>query len=527
MRSSILCALLAATIAAANEAYPPERFTDPQRTEKLRSAFPEIDTLFRNYAKTQRITGMVWGIVLDGRVDHIAAVGVQDRGTGAPVSAASVFRIASMTKSFTALAVLKLRDEGKLSLEDPVSRWIPEIGRMELPTRDSAPLRVRQLLSHSGGLPEDNPWGDQQLGASEDALTAWLRAGIPFSTAPGTRFEYSNYAFGLLGRIVAKASGQPYEKYVRTEILAKLNMNDTTFDFASVPAAKRVTGYRIEPDGNYREEPPLPHGVFGAMGGLLTNANDLVRFVAFHLSAWPPRDDAEAGPVRRSSVREMAQLWTPANLSGRGAGAEFTVSQSGYGYGLAVRGDCRFAHIVGHGGGLPGFGSYMAWLPEYGVGIFGMANLTYSGPSGTINLALDALRKTGGLQKRETPASGPLVMMRERIWKLWNRWDDKEANKMAAVNLFLDAPAAQRRAEIQRVKDEVGRCTAAGPVRPENWLRGQFNLTCEQGTAGIYFTLAPTQPPTLQHVKFRKLAQENERMFAPTGGPPPGVNCRQ
>ena len=106
-----------------------------------------------------------------------------------------------MTKSFTALAILKLRDEGKLSLEDPVAKWLPEFARMELPTRDTPPLRIRQLMSHSAGFPEDNPWGDQQLSATDAQLTAWLRIGIPFSTPPGTRYEYSNYAFALLGRV--------------------------------------------------------------------------------------------------------------------------------------------------------------------------------------------------------------------------------------------------------------------------------------------------------------------------------------
>ena len=234
-----------------------------------------------------------------------------------------------MTKSFTALAILKLRDDGKLSLEDPVSKWIPEFARMELPTRDTPPLTVRQLMSHSAGFPEDNPWGDQQLGATDEELDAWLRAGIPFSTPPGTRYEYSNYAFGLLGRIVTKASGVGYERYMRDQILAPLQMTETTFEFSDVPASSRAIGYRLKPDGTYAEEPPLPHGVFGAMGGLLTTANDMGKYVAFHLSAWPPRDDAEAGPVRRASVREMAHLWTPANLNARYVNGAFA--------GIAVR----------------------------------------------------------------------------------------------------------------------------------------------------------------------------------------------
>ena len=85
---------------------------------------------------------------------------------------------------------------------------------MERPTRDTPPLTIRQLLSHSAGFPEDNPWGDQQLSATDAMLDEWLAKGIPFSTPPGTRYEYSNYAFGLLGRVVTKAAGVPYEQYV-------------------------------------------------------------------------------------------------------------------------------------------------------------------------------------------------------------------------------------------------------------------------------------------------------------------------
>ena len=183
---SILLVLLSAAAVWANDSYPPPRFTDPQRVAKLESAFPAIDKIFRDYASSRHIPGMVWGIVIDGRLAHLSSVGVRDRKTNAPVTAATVFRIASMTKSFTALAILKLRDEGKLSLEDPVSKWIPEFAKMELPTRDSAPLRIRQLLTHGAGFPEDNPWGDQQLGASDADLTTWLKKGIPFSTSPDT-----------------------------------------------------------------------------------------------------------------------------------------------------------------------------------------------------------------------------------------------------------------------------------------------------------------------------------------------------
>jgi CubicO group peptidase (beta-lactamase class C family) len=206
-------------------------------------------------------------------------------------------------------------------------------------------LRIRQLLSHSAGFPEDNPWGDQQLAATDADLSKWLRRGIPFSTPPGTRYEYSNYAFGLLGRIVTKASGIPYEKYIRSEILAKLHMDSSKLEFSQVPPGNRAVGYRLQPDGTYLAEPPVPQGAFGSAGGLLTTANDLGRYIAFHLLAWPPRDEVDAGPVRRSSVREMSQLWTPSNLTVRRADGKLQVAETGYGYGLRVTSDCRFEHI--------------------------------------------------------------------------------------------------------------------------------------------------------------------------------------
>ena len=521
----VICGLAAAAVVWASEAYPPPRFTDPQRVRKLESALPEIDRIFRAYLDGHKIPGMVWGVVIDGRLAHLGTAGVRNRGSDAPVTAETAFRIASMTKSFTALAILKLRDEGKLSLEDPVSKWVPEFARIPLPTGDSAPLKVRQLLSHSAGLPEDNPWGDQQLSATDSQMTGWLKQGIPFSTPPGTRYEYSNYAFGILGRIVTVAAGVPYEKYVRDEILAKLGMTSSTFDFAEVPAERRAIGYRLRPDGSYGEEPPLGQGVFGSAGGLLTTAGDLGKYVAFHLAAWPPRDDPETGPVRRSSVREMTHMWNPSNLTASAVGGLLQAAETGYGYALRITSDCRFERMAGHGGGLPGFGSYMLWLPEYGVGMFAMANLTYSGPSEAINRALDAMLRTGGLQRRELPPSPALTAMRDRILRLWNSWDDAEAKGIAAMNLFLDAPAAERRAEIDRLKAGVGECTA-GPVIPENWLRGQFNLTCRNATVAVFFTLSPTEPPAVQHLSFRKIDAATVRLGAPTGAPA-GVACRE
>jgi hypothetical protein len=132
--------------------------------------------------------------------------------------------------------------------------------------------------------------------------------------------------------------------------------------------------------------------------------------------------------------------------------------------------------------------------------------------------------KTGGLRKRELPPTALQNQMRDHLLNLWKRWDDTEAARIAAVNFFLDAPSAQRQAEIRALKNEVGECTDAGPVLPENWMRAQFNMTCAKGSVGVFFTLAPTQPPAVQHLSFQKLASPAVRMGAPTGAPA-GVSC--
>src|SRR5262249_43876082 len=147
-----------------------------------------------------------------------------------------------------------------------------------------------------------------------EQLTRMLRAGIPFSNAPGTAYEYSNYGFALLGRIVARVSGQPYDQYVTGHVLQPIGMSSTTLHVSAVAANRLARGYRSADDG-WKEEPVLAHGAFGPMGGMLTTVRDLSKYVAVYLSAFPPRDGPETAPIRRASLREMQQVWRPSGTS--------------------------------------------------------------------------------------------------------------------------------------------------------------------------------------------------------------------
>lgn len=530
MRRSVILTLAVALPVLAAESLPVPHFADPARRSKLEKSFPEADRIFESYFQRNGVPGLVYGIVIDQDIVHIKTFGVRDRDTKDPVTADTVFRIASMTKSFTAAALLKLRDEGKLSLEDPVSKWIPEFATLEYPTRDTAPIRVRQLVSHNAGFPEDNPWGDRQLAVSDDTLTEWLKKGLPFSTPPGTEYEYSNYGFALAGRVVAKASGMPYDQYIAKAILGPLGLTASTLEASAVPPGRLAVGYGRSGQ-DYFVIPSLKHGAFGAMGGMMTSARDLGRYVAWHLAAWPPRDEDDPGPVRRSSRREMQQLQRSGDLlvDRPAAGAPLRAESDGYGFGLSIGQDCRFGHIVDHGGGLPGFGSFMMWLPDYGVGLFAMTNLTYSGPRQPMNEVLDVMLKTGGLQKRVLAPSPVVLSARDAIVRLVNRWNESEASALAADNFFQDRSAEKRRHDLEAMHKDVGECRATDRIEPLNLLRATFRLSCEHGDIAVFFSLAPTMPPKLQRLnltvvkpldeKVKRVAQELAAQVGSGKGP--------
>jgi CubicO group peptidase (beta-lactamase class C family) len=480
------------------------RFEDPARREKLASAFGDIDRLVREFTTRQHVPGAAWGIVIDGELAHVAVTGKRDIASDATVDADTVFRIASMTKSFTAMAILSLRDEGKLSLDDPVETHVPELKALIYPTSDSPRITVRHLLSHSEGFPEDNPWGDQQLAVTEEQFSAMMRGGIAFSNAPGVAYEYSNYGFAILGRIVSRASGVPYRQYIATRILRPLGMSSTTLEPREVAPARLAHGYRWE-DERWKEEPQLPDGAFGAMGGMLTSVRDLSRYVGAFLDAWPPRDGKETGPIRRSSLREMQQLWRPSASSvSRDASGAVRLNAGGYGFGLRISETCDFAHVVAHSGGLPGFGSQMRWLPEYGVGLIAFGNRTYTGWGPVLDQAVEMLKKTGGLQPRVVQPSPALVEAKVAVSQLVSAWDDALADKIAAVNLFLDRSKDRRRAEFDALRTKLGSCRAEDRFDfVENALRGDWLLRCERGNARASITLAPTIPPTVQYMEVR------------------------
>jgi len=463
------------------------------------NSFAEIDRTFDEYRLDAHIPGMVYGIVIDGRLVHVKGLGVQDLETNRQVTADTLFRIASMTKSFTALSILKLRDEGRLSLDAPAETYLPEIRGWRYPTEDSPRIRVRDLLTHTAGLVTDDPWGDRQTPLPEADFTRLLREGVPFTRPPETTMEYSNLGYAMLGRVVTNVAQQPYKEYVERALLGPLGMTSSGFEVALAPAERRALGYRWE-DGGWRLEPTMAHGAFGAMGGLQTSANDYAKYVAWLLSAWPPRDGADVGPVKRATVRELAQGANYPQLRQRSgkSGADACRQASAYGMGMIAASDCDLGLTLSHGGGYPGYGSYVLLLPDYGIGIFALANRTYAGPRAPVWDAAVALQKAGLLKARPTKVDDLLASAYRAVSKMYVSGGVTSAGDVLAMNFLLDRSAEGWARELASLKAQVGNCETNAPIVATGALSGDFMWRCEQGRLRGTLLLAPTRPARIQ-----------------------------
>ncbi len=459
----------------------------------------EIDRGFANYRLDAHIPGMVYGVVIDGRLVHLKGLGVQDLETRRPVTAETLFRIASMTKSFTALSILKLRDEGKLSLDAPAETYIPEMRGWKYPTEDSPRIRVRDLLTHTGGFVTDDPWGDRQTPLPEADFTRMLGDGVPFTRPPGTAMEYSNLGYALLGRVVANVAQQPYREYVESTLLKPLGMNSSGYEVTEAPAERRALGYRWEDDA-WRLEPTMAHGAFGAMGGLQTSANDYAKYVAWLLSAWPPRDGADNGPVLRASVRELAQGSNFPALRQRpgrsGPGACRQASTYGMGWGAAV--DCELGLTLSHGGGYPGYGSHILLLPDHGVGIFALANRTYAGPRAPVWDAAITLLRAGLLKSRAAAVSEALASAYGAVTRIYAAGSVTAGGDVLAMNFLMDRSVEAWARALASVKAEVGDCEMREPIVATGALSGDFTWRCAHGRLSGSLLLAPTRPARIQ-----------------------------
>jgi CubicO group peptidase (beta-lactamase class C family) len=483
----------------------PAVFTDSQRLEKIKRALPVIDQLYKAYAARIHSPGFVYGVVVDGQLVATGQSGVLETKGQTAATPQSAFRIASMSKSFTAMAILQLRDAGRLRLDDPVSLYIPAFKTQAYPAADAPPVTVRDLLTHAAGFPEDNPWGDRQLAKTDKELLALISKGISYSNVPGVAYEYSNLGFATLGYIIQKVTGQPYDQYITQHILKPLGMTHTYYEFSKVPPETLAHGYRWLND-QWTEQPMLHDGVWGAMGGMITSIEDFSKYMALHLSAWPPGSGKESVVLKRSSLREMHHPW---NFSALNTGYVYPSGRpcaiaSAYAYGLRWQRDCETRISVGHSGGLPGFGSNWQILPDYGIGVMCFSNVTYAPTTFINNQVLDTLVALAGLKPRQLQPSSVLEKRKTQLVQMLPSWKGAEASGIFAENFFMDYFPEALRKEATAVFESAGKIIRVGAVVPENGLRGAFLIEGEKANIEVSFTLTPEADPLIQEYHIRE-----------------------
>lgn len=475
-------------------------FADTARIGKIKKVTSVVDTIFARYAKANHNPAIAYGIVIDDQLIYSNSVGYSNLEKKISASSDSRFRIASMTKSFTAMAILKLRDEGKLQLTDAAALYIPEMKNLKYPTTDAMPISIFNLLTMSAGFPEDNPWGDRQLSDTDEDLLNLMKEGASFSNNPGAEFEYSNLGYALLGKIIANISGKTYQQYVTENILKPLGMNDCGYEYTAMPQEKVAVGYRWE-DKQWKPEELLKDGSYASMGGMICTINDFAKYMSFLLSATPAKNEVEVGPVKRNTAREMQQPWKFRGLAPkrRTHSGELCPATGSYGFGLGWRIDCHDVVTVSHSGGLPGFGSVHQLLPELGIGVVAFSNLTYANMGAPVSNVVDTLIFLANLKKRVFPVSPTLKTMQENLMKTLVNWED-QYDDLFAENFFPDKSKDRWKKETSTLFAKIGTIKNVSAMEPENLLRGIFTITGEKGELEVFFTLTPETKPKVQQL---------------------------
>ncbi len=419
----------------------------------------------------------------------------------------TAFRIASCSKSFTAAMLLLLRDRGLVSLDAPITDFVPEFTQNSL-GQACEPPTLRMLMSMSGGLPTDDPWADRQESITNTDLRDSVARGVVLTSIPGSRFQYSNLGYALLGQVIENVAERPFQELVRDEFIRPLGLNDTGYSQDLVDADHLALGYRRRGE----EWVALPFsgpGAFSCIGGLFSSGRDLSTWVRWLASAVGHRPD-ETGPLSVASRREMQQIVTAIPFAStistlpRNATRHF-----GYGLGLFIEIDARWGQFVSHSGGYPGFSSHMRWHAPTGLGVVVVENATYSGAWETatelVELVLDSANY-------ELPVPD--------VWKLTydmagvadsliRQWKDPLALQIFSENVELDVPLEERRAHIAQLVDEIGGLTESARLKidihkSESPLHLVWTIPGRTGSLRCEISLSPIEPTLIQTMNVAK-----------------------
>ncbi len=486
-----LAGALALVLATAATLAQPARAPEPAAP-----ALPQADAIaadFRAWMDANNVPGLVWGVVADGQLVHVSPLGVADRATGEPVTADTRFRLASMTKALTVHAVLLLRDEA------PDRHLLQSVAEVTGHLAWAPEIRIHDLVHHTAGFVTDDPWADRQEAMDASTFARLVGQPLLLSHAPGEAYEYSNLGYALLGSVIERWSGQSFPAAIDRLIFTPLGMEASGFDWKADRARPLAVGYRFE-EGAFLIEPQLGPGAFSAIGGLVTNARDYARWLAYLLSGWP----AEAAPGEPgAAIRAMRAgggLLHGRARPGRNEG-QCPPLVASYAGGLVTARDCTLGDVMFHSGGYPGYGSHMLLFPDAGVGIFAFANRTYAAPLAPVWDAAGRLRAAGFVRPRDRAVSPAVAAGYQAARRVWAAGRIEAAAPMLADNMLLDRSGPVWQRELARIRRQMGGCDTSAPPTPTGALSATFEWRCRAGVLRGQVLMAPLPEPRIQALR--------------------------
>jgi CubicO group peptidase (beta-lactamase class C family) len=338
------------------------------------------------------LAGLAVGVVKSGELVYAQGVGVRNLATREPVTPRSIFEMASISKPFVATAIVQLVEQGKLALEAPIVTYLPYFRLKDLRYKE---ITVQQMLSHTSGMPDVAEYNWHEPEDDEAALERYVRslADEELIAAPGAKYAYSNIAFDVLGDVVAKVSGQPFEAYVKTHLLKPLGMHDSTFLRREVPPDLAVTPHIGAPLQALADAYPY-HRAHGPSGGLHSNVVEMSQWAIANLNRGRFKNNQIVQP------ESYDLLWHPYVQTGD-EGWEEVVGLSWF------FGHHRGRPIIHHGGSDPGFNSHLVLIPAEDVAVVVLSNDNTAANGVVTDAAVDILL---GLEPQEpqVPITVPL-----------------------------------------------------------------------------------------------------------------------
>ena len=313
---------------------------------------------YRQLLRQAGIAGSSLMIVRDGAIVARDTEGFQDLSRKTATTDATIYHWASITKTFTGIAIMQLRDRGLLSLDDPVVKYVPELALAHDPFGSISDIKIRHLMSHSAGFRAATwPWGgDQPWHPFEPTTWAQVVAMMPYTDvqfAPGTKYSYSNPGVIFLGRIIERLSGDDYEVYITKNILMPLGMHSTFFDRAPYYLLPhRSHSYFRTDEGINEARFDFDTGITVSNGGLNSPFDDMAKYLAFLLGNEARTAEYDV-VLKRSSLEEM---WTPQIRASAGEGTNGGDSQAALSFFVERYGDVQ---VIGHSGDQNGFISHL------------------------------------------------------------------------------------------------------------------------------------------------------------------------